>query len=107
MTMSEPETEMEYWCGWDQHWVPELRLQPTGAGAPVCEECAAQRSWPWVNMKPAVREKSKPRFTVAKEVRKDSWFVWDAGTTGIVDERLSETQAQEMADMRNRWEAEK
>lgn len=109
MTMSELKTEMEYWCGWGHHWVPDVRVGTYGvARVPGCKTCTGLTDEGWDEMLPLSREKPKPRFVVFPSYRgARGYAVMDGQDESMIDMRLSETQAEVIAELRNQWEAEK
>lgn len=94
--------EMEYWCEVCEKWVPELRIV---YGVPRCEPCGGGGFSLWYGARPIVREK-KPEQYEASQISLDEWRVRKILTGSATDFALTESQAREIAALRNKWEGE-
>ena len=89
---------IEYWCGYEKHWVDEVRsFWPTNP--PCCKACT---SGDWDSFKPVSREVKAARYVVGR-LHSGLWLIADT-EGGAVDYNLTESQAIEIAALRNKWE---
>ena len=100
--------EMEYWCAFRGHFVPELRVAAYKTGnIALCKKCADEIHLNWEVMLPAARDTYKRRYVALKSAGQ-GWEVCDREMAfQRLDGVLTEKQAWKIADLREKWEAEK
>ena len=94
----------EYWCERGKHWVHEIRCEPMGEFTPRCEPCVSIEWNYWKEWLPIVREVKELRYVDVRDVNPRACYVWDTKVSMSVDVGLTESEAREIAALRNKWE---
>ena len=90
----------EYWCAFTRHWAKEVRYHPIiFTSMPTCEKCY---EGDWEDLESVVREVEEPRYVATLQMSGD-WNVTDSLKKLSMDYRLTESQATEIAALRNKW----
>ena len=91
----------EYWCDCGDHWVDEVRALEYGE-LPSCKACCLGD---WDDHLPIVRGATELRYK-ALQGNPGNWHIFDSVERELLAYTLTESQATEMAALRNKWEEE-